>query len=236
MSIPILILGNSGTGKTHSTQSFGEHELLLVNTNGKLLSYFGKRPDTLDVPAKVAEVHARKGGAKPYKADVIRSYLNKYRDHKAVVIDDYGYAMFEIYERLRLSEEERLTNKFEPYDVIVRKMSQQVSALYDDCMPDRIVYIVMHADKDADGAIKPLVMGRFVNEKYVLEGMMTVTLYAEKLGDRYVFHTNNGNPAKSPDGLFGEDVVDNDLRAIDARIREAYGYEPLRAAEKESDK
>ena len=230
MSIPILILGNSGTGKTRSTHSFEPGELLIVNTTGKMLSYFDKKPDMLDVPAKAAEVHARAGGAKPFKADVIRSYLNKYHDHKAVVVDDYGYAMFEIYDRYRLSEEERLNNKFEPFDIIVRKMSQQIDALYNDGCADRIVYIVMHADKDSDGVIKPLVMGKFVNEKYVLEGLMTVTLYAEKLGDRYVFHTNNGNPAKSPDGLFAEDVVDNDLRAIDARIREAYGYEPLKAA------
>jgi hypothetical protein len=78
-------------------------------------------------------------------------------------------------------------------------------------------------------------MGKFVNEKYVLEGVMTVTLYAEKLGDKYVFHTNNGNPAKSPDGLFEEEVIDNDLRAVDARIREAYGYGPLKAVKKEKE-
>jgi len=228
MSIPILILGNSGTGKTRSTKSFEEHELLVVNTTGKMLSYFDKHPDMLNVPAKAREVQQKSGGAMPFKADIIRSYLNKYHDHKAVVIDDYGYALFEIYDRYRLSEEERLSNRFEPFDIIVRKMSQQVDALMYDGDADRIVYIVMHADKDNDGMIKPLVMGKFVNEKYVLEGLMTVTLYSEKLGDRYVFHTNNGNPAKSPDGLFAEDVMDNDLRAIDARIREAYGYEPLK--------
>lgn len=229
MSIPILILGNSGTGKTRSTKSFEEHELLVVNTTGKMLSYFDKYPDMLNVPAKAREVQEKAGGALPFKADIIRSYLNKYHDHKAVVIDDYGYALFEIYDRYRLSEEERLSNRFEPFDIIVRKMSQQVDALMYDGDVDRIVYIVMHADKDSDGMIKPLVMGKFVNEKYVLEGLMTVTLYSEKLGDRYVFHTNNGNPAKSPDGLFPDDVMDNDLRAIDARIREAYGYEPLKA-------
>ena len=227
MSIPILILGNSGTGKTRSTKSFNEHELLIVNSTGKMLSYFDKHPDMLNVPLKAREVQEKTGGALPLKADVIRSYLNKYHDHKAVVIDDYGYAMFEIYDRYKLSEEERLNNRYEPFDIIVRKMSQQVDALMNDGDVDRIVYIVMHADKDSDGTIKPLIMGRFVNEKYVLEGMMTVTLYSEKLGERYVFHTNNGNPAKSPDGLFPEDMVDNDLRAIDARIREAYGYPAL---------
>lgn len=236
MSIPILILGNSGTGKTRSTKSFGEHELLIVNTTGKMLSYFDKHPDMLNIPAKVREVHEKLGGDKPLKADIIRSYLNKYHDHKAVVIDDYGYAMFEIYDRYKLSEEERLSNRYEPFDIIVRKMSQQVDALMNDGDVDRIVYIVMHADKDKDGTIKPLIMGKFVNEKYVLEGMMTVTLYSEKLGDRYVFYTNNGNPAKSPDGLFADEVVDNDLRAIDARIREAYGYEPLKAVVNDGEK
>lgn len=229
MSIPIMILGNSGTGKTRSTKTFDEHELLIVNTSGKMLSYFDKKPDVFNVPLKATELLEKNGAPRPFKADIIRSYLNKYHDHKAVLVDDYGYAMFEIYDRYRLSEEERLSNKFEPFDIIVRKMSQQIDALMNDGDVDRIVYIVMHADKDSDGTIKPLIMGKFVNEKYVLEGMMTVTLYSEKLGERYVFHTNNGNPAKSPEGLFSEDVIDNDLRMVDATIREAYGYPPLKA-------
>ena len=61
---------------------------------------------------------------------------------------------------------------------------------------------------------------------------MTCTFQSAKVGDEYVFYTNNGNPAKSPMGLF-EDTVPNDLRAIDVRIREAYGLGALKAVKQD---
>ena len=232
MSIPIIIIGRSGRGKSRSMKSFKPGEVEVINTEGKLLPFFDPKPDQVNVPALAAKVHRRDGGAKPLKVDVIRSWLNKHHEHRAVVVDDYGCALFEIYRRYRISEDERLSNKFEPFDIILDKVARQIDALAEDGDVDRIVYIVLHEDYDSKGNTVPNVMGKMVNDKYVLEGHVTCTFQADKIGDQYGFHTNNGNPAKSPDGLFDEEFIPNDLRAIDARIREAYGYEPLKAAEK----
>jgi len=231
MSIPIIVIGRSGRGKTHSIKAFGPHEVMVINTDGKLLPFFNQKPDMLNVPAKAAELQKRNGGAKPLKVDIIRSWLNKYHDHRAVVVDDYGFALFEIYQRYRISEDEKLSNKYAAFDIVVDKLSRQVDALAEDGDVDRIVYFVLHEETDQHGNISPLVMGKMVNDKYVLEGHVTCTLQADKVGDQYGFHTNNGNPAKSPEGLFEDEFIPNDLRAVDARIREAYGYEPLKAAE-----
>lgn len=230
MSIPVIIVGPSGTGKSRSFKTFAPGEVEVVNTDGKLLPFFDPKPDQVNIPAKVAEVHKRMGGAKPLKADIIRSWLNQHHEHRAVVVDDYGFALFEIYQRYRISEEERLSNKFEPFDIILDRLARQVDALNEDGDVDRIVYIIMHEETDQFGKTSPLVMGKMVNDKYVLQGHVTMTLQSAKAGDQYGFYTNNGNPAKSPEGLFDGDFIPNDLRAIDARIREAYGYEPLSAA------
>lgn len=229
MSIPIIIIGRSGRGKSRSTKGFGPHEVEIVNTEGKLLPYFDPKPDQVNVPSLVTKLQERDGGPKPLKVDVIRSWLNKHHEHKAVVVDDYGFALFEIYQRYRISEEERLSNKFEPFDIILDRLARQIDALYEDGDVDRIVYMVLHEETDSHGNVSPLVMGKMVNDKYVLEGHVTCTLQADIRDGEYVFRTNGGNPAKSPEGLFDDEYIPNDLAAVDARIREAYGFEPLQA-------
>ena len=44
-------------------------------------------------------------------------------------------------------------------------------------------------------------------------------------GDEHKFVTN-GQPLKSPPGMFPQEV-DNDLKAVDAAVREYWGLKPL---------
>ena len=222
MSIPIIVIGRSGTGKSRSFKNFEPGKLAVLNTSGKLLPFFEPRHDVIDVPALVEKV-AQPGEAKPLKTDIIRSWLTNHKDeYKSVVVDDYGFALFEIYQRFRISEDERLSNKYEPFDIILDRIARQIDALYEDGKVDRIVYLVLHEEVDQHGNVSPLVMGKMVNDKYVLEGHVTCTLQSAVRNGEYMFRVNGGNPAKSPEGLFAEDYIPNDLAAVDARIREAY--------------
>lgn len=201
----------------------------MLNTSGKLLPFFEPRHDVIDVPSLVEKIAQQNPGQpRPLKADIIRSWLTNHRDEYAsVVVDDYGFALFEIYQRFRISEDERLSNKFEPFDIILDRLARQIDALYGDCRVDRIVYLVMHEEVDPHGNVSPLVMGKMVNDKYVLEGHVTCTLQSAKVNGEYVFFTNNGNPAKSPEGLFDGESIPNDLAAVDRTIREKYRLDEM---------
>jgi len=227
MSIPILVVGRSGRGKSRSSRNFEPGKVAILNTSGKLLPYFEPKHDVIDVPSLVGKV-AQPGEPKPLKVDIVRSWLTNHRDeHASVVVDDYGFALFEIYQRFRISEEERLSNKFEPFDIILDRLARQIDALYEDGRVDRIVYLVMHEETDSQGNVSPLVMGKMVNDKYVLEGHVTCTLQAVVRDGEYMFRTNGGNPAKSPEGLFESEYIPNDLAAVDRRIREAYRLDEM---------
>ena len=227
MSIPIIVIGRSGRGKSRSAKNFEPGKVAVLNTSGKLLPFFEPRHDVIDVPTLVSRV-AQPGAPKPLKVDIIRSWLGNHRDEYAsVVVDDYGFALFEIYQRFRISEEERLSNKYEPFDIILDRLARQVDALYEDCRVDRIVYLVLHEETDSQGNVSPLVMGKMVNDKYVLEGHVTCTLQAVVRDGEYMFRTNGGNPAKSPEGLFDSEYIPNDLAAVDRRIREAYRLDEM---------
>ena len=65
-------------------------------------------------------------------------------------------------------------------------------------------------------------MGKLLDSKVCLEGMVTICLHAIAKGDgQYVFVTNSngGGVCKSPEGMFAAEIP-NDLKAVDSRIRE----------------
>ena len=95
----------------------------------------------------------------------------------------------------------------------------------------------MHEDKNEFGDIKPKTIGKMLDEKVCLEGLFTIVLRAECKDGRYIFHTKTDgfDVTKTPIGMFSEEEteIDNDLKVVDARIREYYGMKPL---EKKGDK
>ena len=93
---------------------------------------------------------------------------------------------------------------------------------------DTITYIMMHIDTDALGNQKLRTPGKMLEEKFCIEGAAPVVLESAFVNERYVFVTNydGHNLAKSPMGML-EPVIDNDLKAVDATMRDYWGLEPL---------
>ena len=220
MSIPIIIMGDSGTGKSASTRTFQPGEVEVLNVMGKIMPYFDPKPDTVDVP----ELCAKHGNA--LKVDIVKSWLAQHHEHRAVVVDDAGYLITEMFMRWTVGDE-KMADQFGVYKEIASRMWLLFQRVIEDQDVDRIVYFVFHEETDQYGKVDLKTVGKLLNEKIVIRGLVTCTLQSAKVGDRYGFHTNNGNPARSPMGLFDEAFIDNDLRAVDARIREAYGFAPL---------
>lgn len=220
MSIPIIIMGDSGTGKSTSLRTFAPGEVEVINVMGKMMPFFDPQPDMVDVPS----LSASHGNA--LKVDIVRSWLANHHEHRAVVVDDAGYLITEMFMRWTVGDE-KMSDQYGVYKEIASRMWQLFQRVIEDGDAGRIVYFVFHEETDQYGKVDLKTVGKLLNEKIVIRGLVTCTLQSAKVGDRYGFHTNNGNPAKSPMGLFDEEFIDNDLRAVDARIREAYRIDPL---------
>ena len=123
--------------------------------------------------------------------------------------------------------DEKFKDQFQVYKEIAGKVWNLLCDMMADGNVDRIIYYVMHTETEKDGSVVPMTVGRMLNEKVNIKGLCTCIFQSAIMGDEYVFVTNNGNPAKSPLGMFGERNVPNDLKAIDAAIREYYDYAPL---------
>jgi len=219
MSIPVMILGPSGTGKSTSLREFKRGEIAVMNVLGKPLPIRENLEQA--VPKRENGLYINQVSA-AIKGD---------KSHKAVMVDDFGYSITEIYMRYSHGAE-KLKDQFEVYKIIGARVWNLICDVMGDGNVDRIVYFTMHTDVDANGNVIPATIGKLLNEKVNLVGMFSIVLMASTDGEHYVFSTNGTPPAKSPMGMFEEAEIPNDLKAVDARIREFYGYDPLPAPKK----
>ena len=94
---------------------------------------------------------------------------------------------------------------------------------------EKRVYILGHTQEDDSGRIKAKTIGKLLDEKITIEGLLTIVLRTAVINGQYLFSTkNNGtDTVKAPMGLFEDEHIENDLAAVDRAI---YAYYGLREA------
>lgn len=199
MGIPVLILGESGSGKSTSMRNFDPSELTVFNVASKLLP-FRKKLNVIN--------NAGYG--------TIGKELQK-QEKKIYVIDDSQYLLaFELFNRAK----EKGYDKFTDIAVRFKKMLDYIiKGTPEDC----IVYLLHHCETTDTGKIKAKTVGKMLDNQLTVEGLFSIVLYAFVEDDKHLFRTTNDGfcPAKAPMGMF-EPIIDNDLKFVDTTIREYY--------------
>ena len=200
MGIPVLILGESGSGKTSSLRNFEENEIGIFNVASKPLP-FRKKLKKVD-GASYQKIAA---GLKSPKL-------------KAYAIDDSQYLMaFESFERLNETGYAKFTSMALNFYNLVQLVIRQTP-------PDVIVYFLHHTETTEQGRIKAKTLGKMLDNQLTLEGLFSIVLLCKTDGTRHYFETQSDglSCAKSPMEMF-EREIDNDLKAVDAAIRAYWG-------------
>ena len=78
---------------------------------------------------------------------------------------------------------------------------------------------------DEQGKTRIKTIGKLLDEKIVLEGLVTIVLRTLRINEAYIFATQNSgsDTTKSPLGLFEDEHIENDLAAVDSAICDYYG-------------
>lgn len=210
MAIPILIYGKSGSGKSRSLKNFGEDEILYVNIERKTLPFRKKfkyicTADNVDV---ILQQLAAMG-----KANV-----------KTAVIDDAGYIMTHYF--MAKHRDLKGNAQFEMYNEIADKMYNLLSKIKNELPDDVIVYIIMHEDVNDFGGTSLKTLGRLLEQKVCLEGMVTICLRCMSIDGKHYFRTTTDGRdiTKAPEDMFPDAEMENDLKAVDTAIREYYEF------------
>lgn len=221
MGIPVLVLGESGSGKSASLRNFQPGEIGIINVAGKPLP-FRNRLSVYNCD-KYHDI-ALEGEKKslPGIFTAVRS-----SKAKSIVIDDCQYLMANEY--MRRSGE----TGYQKFTDIGKNFWELVR-LVGELPTDIIVYFLGHVERDADGHEKFKTIGKLLDEKITVEGMFTIVLRAQTADGKYTFRTqtNGQDTAKSPMEMFPALEIDNDLKAVDAIIRDYYGLKSNNKEEK----
>lgn len=205
MAVPVLIIGPSGSGKTFSLRNMPNDSYGLIECEKTMLPFRGG-----------------KKFARTKDFEQLRQFVKAYAErYPAVVVDDFGYCITDIYMRGSWGDE-RYHDQYEVYKEIAGRVYRFIEFV-NDLPGDVIVYLVMHSDTDAQGNIVPATVGKLLNEKVNLLGMVNVVVLAECVGGEYKFVVDGKPPAKSC-GAFEQPEQPNDLSIIDAGLRDFLGW------------
>lgn len=209
MSIPTLILGESGSGKSASLRNMDPSKTLLVQAIAKPLPF---KNDW-----KVFDPDTKKGNifVTDKATDILMLIQNTKR--KIIVIDDFQYVMAN--EFMRRSDE-RGYDKFTE----IGRNAWNILMMTAQLPPDVRVYVLAHTDTNDAGRVKLKTIGRMLDEKITVEGMFTMVLRCVVRDGEHFFTTrNNGSDTvKSPMGLFKDELIQNDLASVDEELCKYY--------------
>lgn len=203
MGIPVLILGESGSGKSTALRNFDPAEIGVFNVASKPLP-FRKALPTIN------------GATYP---TIIKSLSAP--NLKTYAIDDSQYLLaFEFFDRAK----ETGYNKFTDIALNFRNLIQFVIT---QTPRDCIVYFLHHTESNPDGTLKAKTIGKMLDEKLTVEGLFSIVLLCRAEKDKHYFITQSEgfSTAKSPIDMFPEEI-DNDLKLVDTTIREYWGLTP----------
>lgn len=223
MAEKVLIMGESGTGKSTSLRNFKPDEIAIVNPVGKPLPFRAKF-ETLDSVTDSSKI-----------VDFMKDVVS--RGKKIIVVDDFQYILSIPYmNRIKEAGWDKWNdlgaNYFEIIDVCA------------ELPKDVIVYYLTHCETLENGVTTIKVIGKLLREKITIEGLFTTVLRTQVVDGKYYFLTQNSgkDTVKSPLGMFDSYAIDNDLKYVDDKIRNYYYIdgaktdEEIREADKEAAK
>lgn len=225
MGVPVMIIGESGSGKTYSIKNL-DPETVGIFLCEKSRLPFKKRFPVFKVKNAEQEVNGQMQTIR--QSAVIQSILRRPKLQKKIyIIDDSQYIMAnEFFDRAKESGYQKFTD-------IGCNFRNLIHLVNEDLPDDVIVYFMHHPEVDGNtGKQKAKTVGRMLDEKLTVEGCFDIVLFARTDGHEHWFQTQSDgtNTAKSPEDMFPERIP-NDLALVDSTIREYYGMEPIKESE-----
>lgn len=207
-SVPVLLIGQSGSGKSTSLRNFTKDEIAVVNVLGKPL------PFKTDIKAPKLDDYA----------SILKAIAGTKK--KTIVIDDANYLITN--EFMNKSS----VKGFDKYNEMGNNFFNLINGIK-NIEGGKTVYLIMHEDTDENGNIKPKTIGKLLDDKVNIQGMFTVCIRSMFDNGSYIFRlkTNGQDCVKTPFGMFEDDTMENDLKEFDKIVREYYELDKIEEGE-----
>lgn len=212
----ILVIGESGSGKSTSIRNLDSSETFVINVLDKPLPF-----------RSASEKYIRKtkgSSGNYYSTDDYNNILmtinhanNPENKITNVIIDDFQYIMANEFMRRAT---ERGYHKFTE----IAQHAWQIIEACSKSREDMFFFILSHSEEDNSGKMKCKTIGKMLDDKITIEGMFTTVLHSIVTDGKYKFLTQNDGShiAKSPMGMFENSFIDNDLNFVKTKMIDYY--------------
>lgn len=211
MGIPVMILGESGSGKTSSLRNLNPDKTIILQSIKKPL------PFKSDFKRLSSD-----GGSLWHCTDWqrIKEAIPKFAQSgkDVIVFDDFQYMISQQWIASRND-----SNKFQVYVDIAAHVTETITKVLE--APDHVrFYFLWHPETSEAGRVRPMSMGKMLSEKLNVEGLFGLVISALKEDGRHIFRTKglDHEPIKAPFDMFSTDTMENDLLLVDAAITQYY--------------
>lgn len=216
-SILIMVIGKSGRGKSTSLRNLDPKHTFIISVIGKPLPFPGGMDYVVGENMVVQS-----------NSDAVRRVMNevnKDEQFTSIVIDDAQYLMATEF------MDKAMVKGYDKFTLMARNI-WEILVLSTKLRPGLKIYFLTHEEETNTGERKMKTLGRLLDDKITPEGLSTIVLYADVIGERdnrkYIFTTQSDGytNAKSPFGMFPPQIP-NDLDVVSRRIDEYYRKVPL---------
>jgi len=205
----ILYLGETGVGKSRAVTKLDPETTILVQCTKKRL------PNAVDKKY----IKGKNRFLVSTNEQIVKvingiSTNEDFKHIKTIVIDDWSFASMK---ELMARSNERGFDKFTD---VALGIVNVINAVDHSPREDVDVVFITHLEHELDGSLDVKTGSKFIKEKWGLIEQFEIVL----VGNRDYTIKTNGQPAKSPEGMF-EEIIENDLQKVLDRIKEYYGGE-----------
>lgn len=224
MGQSVLIIAESGSGKSTSIETLNPKETFIINVANKPLPFKGWKTK-YSIWSKTNPGGNMYDKASSENIEACIRYVNDKRTEiKTLVVDDLQYmSAFEYFDKA----DEKGYDKFSKIAAHLARIVRLPKELREDLTVIFLTHAEESVDMEGKRRVKAKTVGKMIDNALTLEGLFSIVLFGkikkDKDGElRYVFETrNNGeNTCKSPKDMFNSFEIPNDLQFVIDSIRD----------------